>query len=103
MRIARKGFLRGSLSLLVIERREFSQGGSLGADWVMPFGRSPHPFSREELRKTIGKPQFRDGAELEVVNVAVRPISSLGTKGGAIARELMIQKGCVKYLPDEAS
>ena len=32
--------------MLVIERREFTHGGSLGADWVMPIGRyEPHPFS----------------------------------------------------------
>ncbi len=56
---------------LAIERREFSEGGSLGADWVMPFARAEgagHPFSKEELKKAIGAPQFRDGAKLEVSN-----------------------------------
>ena len=54
--------------MLVIERREFSEGGSLGADWVMPLGKhDPHPFSKEELKKVIGEPQFRKGAKLEVV------------------------------------
>ena len=65
--------------MLTIERREFSEGGSLGADWVMPFEREegkgkreeerikkPHPFSKDELKKVIGEPQFRDGAKLEV-------------------------------------
>ena len=53
--------------MLVIERREFGAGGSLGADWVMPLGKyKPHPFSKGELKKVIGKPQFRDGAKLEV-------------------------------------
>ena len=52
--------------MLVIERREFGEGGSLGADWVMPFGNTPHPFSRGELKKVIGEPQFREGAKLEV-------------------------------------
>jgi len=53
--------------MLVIERREFGEDGSLGADWVMPFGKyAPHPFSREELKKVIGEPQFRKGAKLEV-------------------------------------
>ena len=70
---------------LVIERHEFSKGGSLGADWVMPFERGSgkrekvrgkrevgrvHPFSREKLKKVIGEPQFREGAKLEVENVA---------------------------------
>lgn len=53
--------------MLVIERREFGAGGSLGADWVMPLGKyKPHPFSKGELKKVIGEPQFRDGAKLEV-------------------------------------
>ena len=52
--------------MLVIERREFGAGGSLGPDWVMPFGNTPHPFSRGELKKVIGEPQFREGAKLEV-------------------------------------
>ena len=52
---------------LVIERREFGEGGSLGADWVMPLGKyDPHPFSKAELKKVIGEPQFRKGAKLTV-------------------------------------
>ena len=59
---------------LVIERREFSKGGSVGPDWVMPFpencerGTSKrHPFARGELKKKIGNPQFREGAKLTVL------------------------------------
>ena len=52
--------------MMVIERREFAKGGSLGPDWVMVFGKAPHPFSKDELKKVIGEPQFRDGAKLEV-------------------------------------
>ena len=53
--------------MLTIERREFGEGGSIGADWVMPFGKyDPHPFSKDELKKVIGEPQFREGAKLEV-------------------------------------
>ena len=53
--------------MLAIERREFGEGGSLGADWLMPLGRrDPHPFTKEELTKAIGEPQFRRGATLEV-------------------------------------
>ena len=65
--------------MLTIERREFGAGGSLGADWVMPFGEckvesvkckvggtAKHPFSKEELKKAIGEPQFREGAKLEI-------------------------------------
>ena len=54
--------------MLVIERREFGAGGSLGADWVMPFGKTPHPFSKDELKKVIGEPQFKRGAALEICN-----------------------------------
>ncbi len=54
--------------MMVIERHDFTDGeSSLGADWVMPFGkRDPHPFSQEGLKKVIGEPQFRKGAKLEV-------------------------------------
>ena len=54
--------------MMVIERHEFSEGvSSLGADWVMPLGtRKPHPFSKDELKKVIGEPQFHKGAKLEV-------------------------------------
>ena len=72
--------------MMVIERREFGYGGSLGSDWVMPLaeckvesvkckvegdGRGllrPHPFSKGELKKVIGEPQFRRGAALEICN-----------------------------------
>ena len=53
--------------MVVFERHEFTEGGNLGPDWVLPLGQcAPHPFSREELKKVIGEPQFRDGAKLEV-------------------------------------
>ena len=53
--------------MLVISRREFGVGGSLGPDWIMPLGRyKPHPLSFGELAKRIGEPQFREGAKLEV-------------------------------------
>ena len=54
--------------MLVIGRREFGAGGSLGADWVMPLGGAAtrHPLSKDELKKVVGEPQFRDGAKVEV-------------------------------------
>ena len=56
--------------MLVISRREFGAGGSLGEDWVMPFGMAtPHPFSREGLKKAAGEPQFRAGAKLVIEEV----------------------------------
>ena len=66
---ARQGYVvRVYDDMVVFERREFGEGGSLGADWVMPLGkRNPHPFARDELKKVIGEPQFRKGAKLEVV------------------------------------
>lgn len=55
--------------MLVIERREFGEGGSLGADWVMPVGKTPHPFAKEELKKIIGEPQFSKSGKLRVESV----------------------------------
>ena len=53
--------------MMVVERREFGEGGSLGADRVMPFGKNdPHPFSLMESKKVIGEPQFRADAKLEI-------------------------------------
>ncbi|MBR1588892.1 MAG: metallophosphoesterase [Kiritimatiellae bacterium] len=53
--------------MLVISRREFGEGGSLGPDWIMPLGAyEPHPFSKDELKKKIGEPQFKEGAKLGV-------------------------------------
>ena len=65
---ARQGYVvRVYDDMVVFERREFGEGGLLGADWVMPLGkRNPHPFARDELKKVIGEPQFRKGAKLEV-------------------------------------
>ena len=60
--------------MMVIERKDFSDGvSSLGADWVMPFGKTPHPFSRGELKKVIGEPQFPRGAKLVVEENSVSP------------------------------
>ena len=85
--LARQGYVvRVYDDMLTIERREFGEGGSLGADWVMPFEREegkgkreeerikkPHPFSKDELKKVIGEPQFRKGAKLEVVKDSASP------------------------------
>ena len=61
--------------MMVVSRREFGEGGSLGPDWLMPLGKyDPHPFMHEELKKAIGEPQFRAGAKLEV---------EVGEKAGA--------------------
>lgn len=53
--------------MLVFERHEVGRGGKLGPDWVMPLGRfKPHPFSREELKKAVGAPEFPRQAKLLV-------------------------------------
>ena len=53
--------------MVVLERHEVGQGGKLGPDWVLPLGQyKPNPFSRGELAKTIGEPQFGEGARLGV-------------------------------------
>lgn len=65
--VGRQGYVvRVYDDMLVIERHEFWKGGKIGADWVMPFGKVPHPFSKGELLKVIGEPQFRKNVELKV-------------------------------------
>ena len=66
--------------MMVLERHDFSDGeSSLGADWVMPLGkRNPHPLSKDELKKTIGEPQFRKGAKLEVSLDRIDRINKIG-------------------------
>ena len=73
---AKKGFqgyiVRVYDDFLAIERLEFSKGGSLGPDWIMPLRREkgkPHPLSRAELKKVIGVPQFKKNAKLNAVLV----------------------------------
>ncbi len=45
----------------------------------MPLGtRKPHPFSKAELKKVIGEPQFRDGAKLEVSLDRIDKINKIG-------------------------
>ena len=67
---SRQGFVvRMYDDMLVIERHEFDNGvASVGPDWVMPLGKNPHPFSKDELKKVIGEPQFKRGAALEICN-----------------------------------
>ena len=77
--------------MMVIERREFSSGAaSLGADWVMPLnwgtgngkpGTGNHPFSKGELKKAIGEPQFREGAKLIVEDVSTGLTGLTGLSG----------------------
>ena len=64
--------------MVVFERHEVGEGGKLGPDWVLPIEelkvessklkveKKPHPFSREELLKVIGEPEFGKKAKLEV-------------------------------------
>ncbi len=68
---SRQGFVvRVYDDMLVIERHEFDNGvASLGADWVMPLGKNPHPFSKDELKKVIGEPQFGKNVKLKVESV----------------------------------
>ena len=80
--------------MVVFEKHEVGVGGKIGPDWIMPMeveswkvgkskveklkvgereGRAssrPHPFSREELKKSIGAPEFPKGAKLAVGRVA---------------------------------
>lgn len=56
--------------MLVVERREFGEGGSLGADWVLPLGENlPDSFSVEARMAYIGNPEFPKDAKLAVERV----------------------------------
>ena len=66
---------------VVFERHEVGEGGKLGPDWVLPLDwergtgdadRGKHPFSREELVKVIGSPEFPRGAKLVVQSKMAR-------------------------------
>lgn len=53
--------------MLVVERREFGEGGSLGPDWVFPLGENLRDsFSLEARKAVIGNPEFSKGAKLVV-------------------------------------
>ena len=61
--------------MVVFERHDVAQGGKLRPDWVPPLGSlkprpAPHPFSRNELKKVIGAPEFGKKAKLEVVRAS---------------------------------
>lgn len=50
---------------VVIERREFGGGGSLGPDWVFPIGEfGTSPYSRAALTEKVGSPEFGAKAKL---------------------------------------
>ena len=70
--------------MVVFERHEVGQGGKLGPDWVMPLNwgtgnwerdTGKHPFSRAELTKTLGAPEFPNGAKLAVASAMSRVVS----------------------------
>ena len=71
--------------MVVFERHEVGEGGKLGPDWVLPLTRDEgcgmrderkHPFSRDELKKVIGAPEFGKKAKL---CVATAPSPSNGS------------------------
>ena len=69
--------------MVVFERHEVGKGGKLGPDWVLPIGEcKPHPFSRDELKKTIGEPQFGEKAKLVVAKGMQATKAIKGTKKG---------------------
>ena len=69
--------------MVVFERHEVGKGGKLGPDWVLPLGEfKPHPFSRDELKKTIGEPEFGKKAKLVVAKGTQATKATKGTKKG---------------------
>ena len=88
--------------MLAISRHEYSKGGSLGSDWVMPLERQePHPFSLNALKRKIGIPQFRSDAKL-VVEEVLTGLTGLTELSGASphATNLDNPVNLVKNKPD---
>ena len=68
--------------MVMFERHEVGEGGKLGPDWVLPLGEfKPHPFSRDELKKVVGKPQFGKKAKLEVSLDRINKIDKIENRG----------------------
>ena len=69
--------------MVVFERHEVGKGGKLGPDWVLPLGEfEPHPFSRDELKKVVGEPEFGKKAKLVVAKGTQATKATKGTKKG---------------------
>ena len=77
--------------MVAFERHEVGKGGKLGPDWVLPLnwgtgigeqGTARHPFSRDELKKVIGEPQFGNKAKLVVEKGTKGTKATKGTKKG---------------------
>jgi len=76
--------------MVVFERHEVGEGGKLGPDWVLPLGwgtgngergTGKHPFSRDELKKVVGEPQFGKKAKLEVSLDRINKIDKIENRG----------------------
>ena len=73
--------------MVVIARREFGEGGSLGPDWIMPLGAyDPNPLSKDELKKKIGVPQFKEGAKLAVSESSFVPVPAKDAQPAAAGK-----------------
>ena len=69
--------------MVVFERHEVGKGGKLGPDWVLPLDEfKPHPFSRDELKKVVGEPEFGKKAKLVVAKGTQATKATKGTKKG---------------------
>ena len=86
---ARQGYLfRIYDDMMVVERREFGEGGSIGENWIMPLCEKS---KKECLGKTIGEPQFRDGARLAVEGGVMRiPLADGNPKSRVYAYEVEV-------------
>ena len=80
--------------MLTIERREFGDGGSLGPDWVLPLGKyAPHPFSRDELKKVVGEPQFPRGAKFSLEKCLVEKATKAGEMQPVVRLRIPLANG----------
>ena len=102
--------------MLVIGRREFGVGGALGSDWVVPLedckaeganGKAKaNPLSKDELKKVIGEPQFREGAKVEVSSNSTTPQSikiSIPTADGNPKCRVYAYEVEIKTMKDSAA
>ncbi len=90
--------------MVVMERREFGEGGSLGPEWVFPVGKfDTKPYSKDTLAAKIGSPEFSAKAKLDVAKAVVSVYERKQAKGEKPRKEPGIRIGIPEASGNPAS